>query len=1000
MSYAFPTMLAVGKDTLALAYRERGVPGHLMFTVTRDGGATWDPPVRVATGDGETLDLSYLRMSRTDSGRLLIVDEHMWGTNHLFYSDDSGLSWTDRPLPDAVISKREDWPGRCGRPDEGNGWADGPGFNTEPVIGPIGSEVWHVFSDLNDGTVKYYASENGLAWSSDATEMVRNPEADSYYLYLQDIVPTGDQSFLAAFMRVSRDESCTTTTLLSRSSDGGSTWTVPELLDTGESQTVLGRLAASEDGEVWYLFQDVYFDLYVGDQRYPHSDLLYMISTDSGMTWSAPLQFTEFAGVDIEPAIALTADGPLAVFTSGRFTAGDWSNAYDLQYNSGGTRLWVGSPGTAEERPETMPPIVEFRQWSQVRAVRPQDNAEVWAQVHDEDDVVRVWVEHTTPEGGTRAVDLRPLDPLDVPFRDSNNWWAGSIGSVALGNIVDYRVWAMDADGNTAYSDHNRYLDFGWSMIVPTRFYSQPSHNAGRICLTLTSAVREDYNGDQIMEQWGPKSGALGSAPFQWPWISPGNLNWPCTPTDRGNQYLFDGTFFVGFRSVNGAADPRVIGYFHEVGWSQTQPPVAYSGWSDQDFRLRYEDTGGYGLAVTQESHQFKGDGAEDAVFLEYSIVNTGAAGTLEDVEVALYLDPDIGIASDELAEYDLSANVLSIYDDGQDEGCDCGPGTVAMAVVSGQRPDYVNVTAPNWGNDWEIGIDPDLVAGDPLGPGDMRGTLGIAIDQIAPGDTVHVAFVVIMAVDRTELLLTKLPRARELYAERSNAHGEPPKAAKLIAPPAYTEIWAGSPDSAGVDPSSLLDADFIWETIGKTGTGAMTFNLQLDTYADFEEPLQASAGNATKVTGAFPQSVVVAELEDVGVALFDSTLMYARVVATDGEISTYGPLLPLVIRRGITAGMALESEFGIPDRYALYANYPNPFNPSTTIRFDLPVSGEVSLTLFDLLGRQVDVLERGFLSAGRHVYEWNASNRASGVYLYRLTAGEFVAERTLVLMK
>jgi hypothetical protein len=88
------------------------------------------------------------------------------------------------------------------------------------------------------------------------------------------------------------------------------------------------------------------------------------------------------------------------------------------------------------------------------------------------------------------------------------------------------------------------------------------------------------------------------------------------------------------------------------------------------------------------------------------------------------------------------------------------------------------------------------------------------------------------------------------------------------------------------------------------------------------------------------------------------------------------------------------------PQEFALYGNYPNPFNPSTSIRFDLPEAGEVTLVVFDLLGREVArVLDRT-LDAGQHAVTWDAGDLPSGVYLYRVEAGGSLDTRTLVLLK
>jgi hypothetical protein len=89
------------------------------------------------------------------------------------------------------------------------------------------------------------------------------------------------------------------------------------------------------------------------------------------------------------------------------------------------------------------------------------------------------------------------------------------------------------------------------------------------------------------------------------------------------------------------------------------------------------------------------------------------------------------------------------------------------------------------------------------------------------------------------------------------------------------------------------------------------------------------------------------------------------------------------------------------PDNYALMQNYPNPFNPSTTIPFNLSSGGKVSLTVYDLLGRTVDVLiNNEQMSAGTHSVKWNAQNRPAGIYFYKLNTGSFSAVKKLVLLK
>lgn len=90
----------------------------------------------------------------------------------------------------------------------------------------------------------------------------------------------------------------------------------------------------------------------------------------------------------------------------------------------------------------------------------------------------------------------------------------------------------------------------------------------------------------------------------------------------------------------------------------------------------------------------------------------------------------------------------------------------------------------------------------------------------------------------------------------------------------------------------------------------------------------------------------------------------------------------------------------GTPTSFALEQNFPNPFNPSTTIHFSLPQSAVVSLKVFNTLGQEVAELAAGEYSAGNYAIEWNAEGFASGVYYYRLVAGKFSETKPMVLAR
>ncbi len=97
---------------------------------------------------------------------------------------------------------------------------------------------------------------------------------------------------------------------------------------------------------------------------------------------------------------------------------------------------------------------------------------------------------------------------------------------------------------------------------------------------------------------------------------------------------------------------------------------------------------------------------------------------------------------------------------------------------------------------------------------------------------------------------------------------------------------------------------------------------------------------------------------------------------------------------------VSVENLQEVPAEFALHQNYPNPFNPSTTINYQIPTAGIISLKVYDVLGREVTNLVNEEKPAGTYNITFNAGNFASGVYFYQLKAGNFVSTKKLVLMK
>ena len=95
-----------------------------------------------------------------------------------------------------------------------------------------------------------------------------------------------------------------------------------------------------------------------------------------------------------------------------------------------------------------------------------------------------------------------------------------------------------------------------------------------------------------------------------------------------------------------------------------------------------------------------------------------------------------------------------------------------------------------------------------------------------------------------------------------------------------------------------------------------------------------------------------------------------------------------------------INVEVSTPVKFELSQNYPNPFNPSTKISFSIPQNSEVTLTIFNVLGQEVTKLVNGFMEAGNHTIDFNAAGFNSGIYFYKLEAGNFSEVRKMTLLK
>ncbi len=195
---------------------------------------------------------------------------------------------------------------------------------------------------------------------------------------------------------------------------------------------------------------------------------------------------------------------------------------------------------------------------------------------------------------------------------------------------------------------------------------------------------------------------------------------------------------------------------------------------------------------------------------------------------------------------------------------------------------------------------------------------------------------------------------------------------------------------------------------------GSFTFKLKYD--VNKIEFLGVSSSNGGMLVSNVVEDVISIawvnlDSKDVkvkdGSALVNLKFRATEMFSKSDEVSLElldGAELTDKLAKNLSAGINIPVvAIGIPDVFALRQNYPNPFNPSTTIQYDLPENGKVTLTVYNSLGQRVGTLVNTKQVAGAYEVNFNASNLASGVYLYRVTvegSKNFVMTKKMILMK
>ena len=216
-----------------------------------------------------------------------------------------------------------------------------------------------------------------------------------------------------------------------------------------------------------------------------------------------------------------------------------------------------------------------------------------------------------------------------------------------------------------------------------------------------------------------------------------------------------------------------------------------------------------------------------------------------------------------------------------------------------------------------------------------------------------------------------------------------PSDSASIVVDKASFEFtWNSSQDFDGDDVS------YVWKLYSSDTT-----TVHVDVDSDSE-------GSANVSTADYDD--VDTFLSEQGLQNGESETYLWTVFVTDGSdtlqvrssfFDDYAPIFRvLTLEKALLTSNDFES--GTPDAFALEQNYPNPFNPTTNIKFSLPKTADVSLTIYNMLGQKVSTLINEKMNSGFHIVPFDASNLSSGMYIYRIKAGSFTSTKKMLLIK
>ena len=962
----YPLKLLNGN--LAVFYFSSVSAQRLNVALSSDDGVNWHSTIPIQPYN-YTQTTQQISAIQTNSGRVICVAapsaNNLAGRFLLFYSDNSGTTWTG-PL------------------NVGAGIIGTNGKNFDLSLNQNGDLI---ISYQNISNEYYFrrSTDNGLNWSDEIPVQANTTDAFGKVVELN----SSQLGFIYSDV-----ENSIYRIRIKTSTNNGTNWSNPQTIYSDTAKINSMKVVKTADNKIHIVFENEIRKTFVThfstQVNYTLKDIYTIQSTNNGTNWSTVSSFTKYKGRDELVNVGNSNDKPYVIFNSSRFDSTETN-----------LKFWYGQVGIVNDN--NAPPIMISYQHSS-----PQVNVPI---------IFNAVLLNTSPITQAKlnlirnGIQISPLQIYDDGLHNdglaNDNVWGNTLGS--FNNLIQiiYRIQVDDAAGNFLSFPGGRIelLNYEKTLhLFDINRFKVPISNDGVIAdVTINGQSGGRYDEGSIVF-----SGGFFLSGYR------NNQLWAngIATATRINDYLpgifdtvstqIDNNFFIvdvndppfGTRWQNWVNAVNLGADFYDGNGDGIYNPIDLNGngqWDPNEDRpglvgnqttffvysdkvpsvFRIFNVNPLGIEIRQTTYAFMNTeySLNNSVFVKYDILNKSGSD-LDSVIFSVWADADIGYNYfEDFAGSDTLNQAIYTYKTAADPTYGSNPPSFFHSLLQGPIVYIPGETFIDLNNNgiFDPGVDTPIdtaynIRGQVLGIDTLPGAKNQKISSS-------------MHTIKSHIFLGDPSTVSEI---RNVQIGRTSKTGELIDPCTWPFGTVIGVNCNQVNPKFMYSGDpetnFGW--LNSIGVDQRTF-LNVG-------PFNLKNNKSNKI--------VVAYVGSRGSNPKNSVTIGKQNLNSIRE--AYWKNFPVIVS-------VKDDKNSLPDKFELYQNYPNPFNPGTTISWQLPVSGRVTIKLFDILGREIETIVDGYYEAGKHstFYILN-STLPSGVYFYRLQAGDYIETKKMVLVR